>query len=163
MTQYTMPGIPRQNGVAEKWNRTLKDVVRSMIAHTTLPELLWSEALKTAVYLLNRLPSKTITKTPYELWAEISSSIRHLHVWDYRATTQPYIPYEKKLDSRIVSSLLLGYSKRYKGFRFYRPSTKNIIETDITKFIEDIQNNVSQLHKNFMRKNKLFTHDNCSK
>ena len=62
-----MSGTPRQNGVAERRNRTLKDIVRSMIAHTTLPEAIWSEALKMTVYLLNRVPSKTVIKTPYEL------------------------------------------------------------------------------------------------
>ena len=59
---------PRQNGVTERRNHTLKNMVRSMITHTTLPESLWSEALKkTVVYLLNRIPSKTVTKTPYKL------------------------------------------------------------------------------------------------
>ena len=48
--QYIMPGTPSQNGVAERRNRTLKDMVRSMISHSTLPESLWGEAIKTAVY-----------------------------------------------------------------------------------------------------------------
>jgi len=61
-----MLGTPRQNGVTER-NRTLKDMIWSMIALTILPESLWSEVLNTDVYLLNRVPSKTITKTPYEL------------------------------------------------------------------------------------------------
>jgi len=64
VAQYTMSRTPHQNGVAERRNRTLKDMVRSMIAHTTLSESLWSETLKTAVYLLNRVPSKTVIKIP---------------------------------------------------------------------------------------------------
>ncbi|RVX12039.1 Retrovirus-related Pol polyprotein from transposon TNT 1-94 [Vitis vinifera] len=66
--QYTMPGSPSMNGVAERRNRTLKDMVRSMISHSTLPEKLWGEALKTAAYILNRVPTKAAAKTPYELW-----------------------------------------------------------------------------------------------
>ena len=62
-----MPGTPHQNGVTERRNRTLKDIVRSMMAHTTLPESLWSDTLKTVIYLLNRVPSKTVTKISYEL------------------------------------------------------------------------------------------------
>ena len=46
--------------------------------------------------------------------------------------------YEKKLDSRTVSYLFVGYSERYKGFKFYCPSTKNI-KTDNANFFEDIQ------------------------
>ena len=100
-------------------------MVRSMIAHTTLLESLESEALKTIVYFLNRVPSKIVTKNPYKLWSEKSLSIRHLHIWGCPAETRPYIPYEKKLDSRTVSCFFVGYFERFRGFRFYCPSTKN--------------------------------------
>ena len=56
------------NDVSERQNRTLKDMVRSMISHSTLPKSLWGEALKTAIYILNRVPTKVAAKTPYELW-----------------------------------------------------------------------------------------------
>ena len=75
-----MSGTPSQNGVAKRQNRTLKDMVRSMINHFTLLESLWGEAVKTTVYILNRVPSKAIAKTPYELWTSKKPSIRHLHV-----------------------------------------------------------------------------------
>ena len=65
--QYTMPGTPSMNGVAERRNITLKDMVRSMISHSTLPTSLWGKALKTAVYKLNRVPTKATDKTPYEI------------------------------------------------------------------------------------------------
>jgi len=78
--QYTMPGKPSMNGVAEQRNRTLKDMVRSMITHSSLPESLWGEALKIAVYIINRVPSKAVAKTPYELWTGKKPSIRHLHI-----------------------------------------------------------------------------------
>ena len=78
--QYTMPGSPSMNGVAERRNRTLKDMVRSMICHSTLPESLWGEALKTAAYILNRVPTKATAKTPYELWTWRKPSLKHLHV-----------------------------------------------------------------------------------
>ncbi|CAL9075163.1 unnamed protein product, partial [Musa textilis] len=45
--QYTMSGTPSMNGVAEKQNCTLKDMVRSMISQSTLLESLWGEAMKT--------------------------------------------------------------------------------------------------------------------
>jgi len=124
-------------------------MVWSMIAHITLPELLWSEAFKMIVYLLNKVPSKIVTETPYELWTGKSLSIRHLHVWGCPVKARPYIPYEKKLDLRIVSCFFIGYSERSRDFKFYCPSTKNIIETDNAKFIEKIQNIGSQLHEDF--------------
>ena len=62
-----MPGTLEQNGVAERRNRTLIDMVRSMMSNSTLPKFLWGEALKIVVHILNRVPSKDVPKTPYEL------------------------------------------------------------------------------------------------
>jgi len=62
-----MPGKPSMNGVTERRNQTLKDMVRSMISHSTFPESLWGEGLKTKVYIFNKVPSKAVNKTPYEL------------------------------------------------------------------------------------------------
>ena len=65
--QYTMPGTPQQNGVAEMRNRTLIEMVRSMMSYSSVPISLWGEALKTAMYILNRVPSKAVPKTSFEL------------------------------------------------------------------------------------------------
>jgi transposase InsO family protein len=53
VTQYSTPGEPQQNGVAERCNRTLMDMVRSMTSYSTLPISLWMEALKTVIHILN--------------------------------------------------------------------------------------------------------------
>ena len=66
VTQYTMSGSPDQNGVAERRNRTVMDMVRSMRSNTKLPQYLWTETLKTAVYILNRVLTKVVYKTPFE-------------------------------------------------------------------------------------------------
>ena len=76
-----MPGSPSINGVAERRSITLKDVVRSMIYHSNLPESLWGEALKAAAYILNRVPTKAVAETPYELWVGRKPSLKHFHVW----------------------------------------------------------------------------------
>jgi transposase InsO family protein len=58
--QYTMPGTPQQNGVAERWNRTLMNMVRSMLNYSNVPLSLWTYALRTAAYLINRIPNKAV-------------------------------------------------------------------------------------------------------
>jgi hypothetical protein len=80
VSQYYMPGKPQQNGVAERCNRTLMDMVRSIMSYSTLPLGLWMEALKTAIHILNRVPSKSVPKTPYELWTGRVPSLGHLRV-----------------------------------------------------------------------------------
>jgi hypothetical protein len=56
------------------------DMVRSMICNTTLPECLWSKALKTTTHVLNRVPSKSVPTTPYELWTGRKSQLGYLRV-----------------------------------------------------------------------------------
>jgi len=65
--QYTMLGTRQQNGVSERRNKTLMDMVMSMLSNSTLPVSLWMYALKTTMYLLNRIPSKEVPKISFEL------------------------------------------------------------------------------------------------
>ena len=76
---YTMLGSPSKNDASERRNITLKDMVRSMINQSTLPESLKGEALKIVAYILNRVPTKAAIKTPYELWTCRKPSLKHLH------------------------------------------------------------------------------------
>ena len=66
--QLTIPYTPQQNGVADRMNSTLFDMIRSMIAQAKLSISFWGDVLMTAAYILNRVPSKSIPSTPYELW-----------------------------------------------------------------------------------------------
>ena len=64
VSQLTPPGTPQLNGVSERRNRTLLDMVRSMMSYTDLPMSLWGFALQTAAHILNRVPSKSVSTTP---------------------------------------------------------------------------------------------------
>ena len=65
--QLTPPGTPQRNGVSERRNRTLLDMIRSMMSQSDLPLSFWGYALETAAFTLNRVPSKSIDKTPYNI------------------------------------------------------------------------------------------------
>ncbi|KAK8662946.1 hypothetical protein V6N13_024832 [Hibiscus sabdariffa] len=66
--ELTPPGTPQWNEVSERRNRTLLDMVRSMMSHTDLPTSFWGYALETAAFTLNRVPSKSVQKSPHEMW-----------------------------------------------------------------------------------------------
>ena len=68
VSQLTPPGTPQHNGVSEHRNRTLLNMVRSMMSLTDLPLLFWGYALETAAFTLNRAPSKYNETTLYDLW-----------------------------------------------------------------------------------------------
>ena len=122
VAQYTMLGSPDQNGVAERRNRTLMDMVRSMRSNTKLPQYLWTKNLKTAVYILNRVPTKAVSKTPFESFKGWKPSLRHIRVWGCSSEVRIYNPQERKLDQRTISGYFIGYAERSKGNRFYCPS-----------------------------------------
>jgi hypothetical protein len=133
-----MSRTPQQNGLVERQNRTLMDMVKSMLSNSTLPLSLWMYALKTAVYLLNRVPSKAVPKTSFELWTRRSPSLRHLHVWGCPTEARVYNLHEKKLDLRTISGYFIGYPKKSKRFRFYYPNhSTRIVETGNARFIEN--------------------------
>ena len=59
---------PQSNGVAERKNRPLKEMMNAMLLSSGLPQNMWGEAILSANYLLNKVPKKKAKKTPYELW-----------------------------------------------------------------------------------------------
>ena len=80
VSQLTAPRTPQQNGVADRRNRTLLDMVRSMMSYSSLPPSFWGYALQTAIYILNVVPSKSIPKTPLELRNGQKPVLRHFRI-----------------------------------------------------------------------------------
>nr|GEZ10580.1 hypothetical protein [Tanacetum cinerariifolium] len=68
IAHHTPPYTPQNNRVSERRNRTLLDMVRSMMSQTALPKSFWDYALETAPRILNMVPTKKVEKTPYEIW-----------------------------------------------------------------------------------------------
>ena len=137
VAQFTMPGSPEQNGVAERSDHTLMEMVRSMISRTNLPGFLWGEALKTTLYILNRVPTKAVPLTPFELWTGRKPSLNHLMVWGCPAEVKLYNPILSKLDSRTTRCYFVSYPEHSKGYRFYNPNGgTRIVESQTAKFLE---------------------------
>lgn len=65
---YTAPYSPQQNGVVERRNRTVLEMVRCNLKTMQMPDMLWGEAVAYSVYVLNRVHSKALKdSTPYEM------------------------------------------------------------------------------------------------
>nr|GEW45227.1 retrotransposon protein, putative, Ty1-copia subclass [Tanacetum cinerariifolium] len=76
----TPPYTPQHNGVSERRNRTLLDMVRSMMSQTTLPKSFWDYALEIAARILNMVPTKKVEKIPYEVWHGQAPKLSYLKV-----------------------------------------------------------------------------------
>nr|GEW47914.1 hypothetical protein [Tanacetum cinerariifolium] len=66
--EFTSPYSPQQNGIAERKNRTLKEMVNAMLISSSLCQDMLGEAILTTTYLLNKIPRKDKEETSYELW-----------------------------------------------------------------------------------------------
>nr|KAJ0210442.1 hypothetical protein LSAT_V11C400201490 [Lactuca sativa] len=117
--QTTPPYIPQQNGVAEWKNRTLKEMVISMLSYSVLSEGFWGEAMLTACYILNRTPNKRSKNTPYELWCKKVPNLSYLKVWGCRAVVRLTEPKTKTFGERGIDSIFIGYVEHSKAYRFY--------------------------------------------
>ena len=135
VSQLSAPGTPQQNGVAERRNITLLDMVRLMLSHSSLPISFWGYALKTATYLLNLIPSKSVSKTPTELWNGRKPSLNHFHIWGAPAHVLRKEPH--KLESHTEVCLFIGYPKGTRGGLFNSSLEKKVIVSTNAKFLEE--------------------------
>ena len=111
---------------------------RSMLANTNLPNILWTEALKMEVHILNRVTSKSVPNTPLEMWMGRQPSLKYMKVWGCPAETKLYNPHQRKLDMNTVSCFFVGYLECSKGYRFCCPwHTTRIVETQHAEFLEN--------------------------
>ncbi|GJX81209.1 zinc finger, CCHC-type containing protein [Tanacetum coccineum] len=117
--ETTAPYTPQQNGVAERKNRALKEMVNSMLSYSGLSEGFWGEAMLTACYLLNRVPNKRNKTTPYELWYKKRPNLAFLRVWGCRAVVRLPDPKRKTLGEKGIDCIFVGYAEHSKAYRFY--------------------------------------------
>lgn len=135
--QLTVPFTPQQNGVAERANRTIVEMVRCMLMSSNLPESLWGEAVNMAVYLRNRSPTKILKAvTPYEAWAGKKPAVDHFIVFGCKAVMLDKTPSKSKLKPKGIECFMVGYSTESKAYRLYEPMSRKIHKSRDVKFLE---------------------------
>ncbi|WP_248788856.1 DDE-type integrase/transposase/recombinase [Escherichia coli] len=134
VSQLTPPGTPQWNGVSERRNRTLLDMVRSLMSQADLPNSFWGHALETAAFTLNRVPSKSVQKTPYEIWSGRHPNLSFMKIWG----CDTYVKRQSsdKLGPKSQKCLFVGYPKETKGYYFYNPSEQKVFVARTGVFLD---------------------------
>ncbi|GJX82329.1 retrotransposon protein, putative, ty1-copia subclass, partial [Tanacetum coccineum] len=115
ITHRTPPYTPQHNGVSERRNQTLLDMVRSMMSQTTIPKSFWDYALESAARILNMVPTKKGCEALVK-----------------RGTlTRP-----KKLEPRSFKCIFVGYPKETMRYSFYNPSKNKVFVARIAEFFK---------------------------
>eukprot|EP00253_Pinus_taeda_P012672 PITA_12672 len=136
--QHTVPYTPQQNGVAERKNRTLKEMANCMLQSKGLSLSFWAEAINCANYIINRTPTKVLKNiTPEEAWSSIKPDVSHFRIFGSEAWA--HIPDEKHkaLEPKSEKCTFVGYSKDVKGYRLIPFKSKNVIIRRDVKFDEN--------------------------
>src|SRR3954462_2373892 len=107
------PGTPQHNGVSERHNRTLLDIVQSMMFLTDLSISFWDHVLETTTFTLKGAPSKSVEMTQYELWFGKKPKLSFLKVWGCDAYVKKF--QHDNLKPKSEKCVFIGYPKSKLG------------------------------------------------
>ena len=132
VSQLTPSGTTQCNGVSERRNRTLLDMVQSMMSLIGLPLSFWGYALETVAFTLSRAPSKSVEMTAYELWFGKKPKLSFLKVWGCDAYVKKFQP--DKLKPKSEKCVFIEYPKEIVGYTFYHRSEGKIFVAKMDPF-----------------------------
>ncbi|GBN96026.1 Retrovirus-related Pol polyprotein from transposon TNT 1-94 [Araneus ventricosus] len=137
--EKTNPYTPEQNGVAERYNLTALDGVKTLLKSSGVAQEFWGEALICFTYTWNRVCHKDGNKTPFEKYSGKKPSVSHFK--PFGCLTYVGVPKQirKKLDMRAKLGIMMGYALYTKGYRIWLRDENKLIETinDDNKFDEN--------------------------
>ena len=132
---------PQQNGVAERKNRHLLEVTRAIMIERNVPKIFWGDAILTAAYLINRMPSKVLNfSTPIQKLLETypnSPLIHTLPPKTFGCVVFVHKQAESELDPRADKCIFVGYSPSQKGYKCYSSTTRKTIVSKDVVFYEN--------------------------
>ena len=112
-------------------------MVNAMILNAGLPFNLWGEALLTACYIHNRVPSKRTHISPYEIWNGRKPNLNYFKVWGCIAYYRLPDSQRTKLGSRGIKSVFVGYAQNSKAYILLDLESNVIVESIHVKFFEN--------------------------
>ncbi|KAM2855117.1 hypothetical protein FF1_025475 [Malus domestica] len=125
--QTSCVGTPQQNSIAERKNRDLLEKTRSLMFQMNVPKRFWSQALLTAAYIINRLPTRVLnSKSPVEVMKGRNINISHLRTFGCTCYVHIQAAHRDKLEPRAVKCVFMGYSSSQKGYKYFNPQNGKV-------------------------------------
>lgn len=122
-----VPYTPQQNGVVERRNQTMLGMARCMLKTMGVPGRFWGEAVTTAVFILNRAPTKSLeNKTPFEAWYGKKPAVHFFRTFGCVAHVKNTGGHLRKLDDRSKPMVFLWYEPGTKAYRLYDPNANRV-------------------------------------
>ena len=105
-----------------------------MMSHSDLPTSFWGYALETAAFTLNRVPSKSVQKTPHEMWTGKRPNMNFMKIWGCEACVKHQMT--TKLEPKSHKCTFVGYPKETKGYYFFDPQENKVFVARTGVFLE---------------------------
>lgn len=116
--QLTIAYTPQKNGVAERKNRTIMNMVRAVLSEKEVLKIFWADAVLWANHYLNRSPTSIVKDmTPEEAWSQRKPSVNHFRVFGCIGHVHISDVKRTKLDDKSVNCVLMGFSNELKGYK----------------------------------------------
>ena len=125
--------------MAERKNRSLKEMANFMLHARSLSSKLWAEAINCASYIQNRSPHKSVTgKIPFEAWTGMQHEVSNFRIFGSQA--RAHIPPKKRkaLKPQSKACMFVGYSNEFKGYILLDINTEELFIERSVNFDEDI-------------------------
>lgn len=108
--------------------------------HQSVEKFFWAEALATAVYVRNRVTSRSLppNTTPHHIWHKNPPDLSHMRV--FGSLCWYVVPNKKvkKLDHRSRKAKLMGYSNKSKGYKLWDVELSKFVVSRDVKFDEEM-------------------------
>ena len=109
--EFSSPYTPQQNGIAERFNQTIKARVRAMLDDCTLSHHFWPYVLDYACHIMNVSPKSGQPDTPHKAFHGTNAKMTHFH--PFGCSVWVHVPREQRKSSlapRSRQGYFLGIS-----------------------------------------------------
>jgi hypothetical protein len=123
---YSTSYSSQQNGVIERRNQAVVGMAQALLKQRGMPAVFWGEAVVTAVYILNRSPTKAPNdRTSYEAWHVHKTAVSHLRVFGCLVFIKE-LGHIGKLDDRSTPGVFISYVEGLKAYRILDAGTQRV-------------------------------------